>query len=65
MGEIVNLRQARKTKMRAEKERLAETNRARFGRTKTERKAEAAEAQKLAQRLEQARREPSDRSDED
>lgn len=37
MAEIVNLRQARKAKARAQKEQAAETNRAKFGRTKAER----------------------------
>ena len=40
MAEIVNLRQARKAKARAEKEQAAETNRAKFGRTKAERERE-------------------------
>lgn len=37
MGEIVNLRAARKAKARADKERLAEQNRRKFGRTRAER----------------------------
>lgn len=37
MAEIVNLRMARKQKARAEKERLADANRASHGRTKVER----------------------------
>lgn len=36
MAEIVNLRQARKAKARAEKELAADSNRAKFGRTKSE-----------------------------
>lgn len=40
MAEIVNLRQARKAKVRAEKEQAAEANRAKFGRTKAERDRE-------------------------
>lgn len=36
MAEIVNLRQARKTKKRAEKEQRAKNNRIAFGRTKAE-----------------------------
>jgi hypothetical protein len=39
---IVNLRQARKRKLRAEKEAIAAENRARFGRPKSERRHEAA-----------------------
>ncbi|CDX13087.1 conserved hypothetical protein [Mesorhizobium sp. ORS 3324] len=37
MGEVVNLRQARKQKARIEKERLAGENRAWHGRSKAER----------------------------
>ena len=37
MGEIVNLRAARKAKARADKERQAEQNRRKFGRTRAER----------------------------
>lgn len=39
MGEIVNLRMARKRKHRAGKEQLAQENRARFGLTKSDRAA--------------------------
>lgn len=38
-AEIVNLRQARKQKQRLEKEKTAENNRQKFGRTKAERDA--------------------------
>lgn len=38
MGEIINLRQARKTKARADRLRKAEENRAKFGRPGHERK---------------------------
>ena len=41
-AEIVNLRQARKHKARAEKERAAAENRERFGRPGAERRLEAA-----------------------
>ncbi|TIP55651.1 MAG: DUF4169 family protein, partial [Mesorhizobium sp.] len=37
MADIVNLRQARKQKARADKERLAEQNRALHGRSKADR----------------------------
>lgn len=43
MGEVVNLRLARKAKARAEAERKADENRAKFGQTKTVRKQTAAE----------------------
>jgi hypothetical protein len=38
MSEIVNLRQARKRKRRAENERAAEANRVQHGRTKSEKR---------------------------
>jgi len=44
MAEIVNLRQARKAKARSEKDDAAAANRAKFGRTKAEKQAEAAKA---------------------
>ena len=40
MAEIVNLRQARKNKARVTREREAEANRLRFGRTKAQKKAD-------------------------
>ena len=43
MGEIVSLRNVRKSKARAEKEAKAEQNRVLFGRTKGEKLAQAAE----------------------
>jgi len=43
MAEIVNLNRARKAKLRADATKQAEANRARFGRTKAEKQAEAAE----------------------
>ena len=48
MSNIINLRQARKAKARADQARTAQANRAKFGRTK---------AEKLAQQAEEARRE--------
>ena len=49
MGEIVNLRQARKAKARAGKEVEAAANRAKFGRSKAEKELEAGR-RKLAER---------------
>lgn len=43
MAEIVNLNRARKARARADAQKTAEANRARFGRTKAEKQAEAAE----------------------
>ncbi len=51
MGEIVNLKQFRKAKERAEAERKAEANRAAFGRTKAERETTKAERERDSQRL--------------
>jgi hypothetical protein len=61
MGEIINLRQARKTRARAERLRKAGENRAKFGRPRHER-----EQAKSAMELEQRRLEGAKRSrDED
>ena len=49
MADIINLRQARKQKARASKERQGAANRAKFGRTKAERTRTEAE-DKLRQR---------------
>jgi hypothetical protein len=43
MGEIVSLKQARKTRARAAKETQAAANRAAFGRTKAQKAADATE----------------------
>ncbi|MBF9194592.1 DUF4169 family protein [Microvirga terrestris] len=52
MAEIINLRQARKHKARAEKEIRAEQNRASFGRTKAEKALSKAEQDLAKSRLE-------------
>lgn len=51
MSEIVNLRQAKKRRMRAEKEAEAAANRSKFGRTKAARKQSEAERAKAAREL--------------
>ena len=56
MGDVINLRQARKQRDRATASRLAETNRAKFGRTKAERLAQQAEAARQDKKIEGARR---------
>ncbi len=58
MSQVVNLRQARKRKLRAEKERQATENRAKFGRTKTEKTRATAEADRERRLLDQTKREP-------
>ncbi|MAN76579.1 MAG: hypothetical protein CML24_05155 [Rhizobiales bacterium] len=60
MAENVNLRQARKNKLRAEKERAADTNRARFGRTKAEREKSEIQAELDAKRLDFHKRQSED-----
>lgn len=57
MAEIVNLRQARKRQSRKAAEELAVANRAAFGRTKAQKQAEAAEADRMRRKLDQAKRE--------
>ena len=46
MAEIVNLKQVRKDKARRERERAAEANRQRFGRTKAQKAADKDAAQR-------------------
>ena len=52
MAEIINLRQARKAKTRAEKDARAAENRAKFGRAKAERSVGDAEKILAERRLE-------------
>ncbi|GHD10785.1 DUF4169 family protein [Tianweitania populi] len=58
MGDIVNLRTVRKQRDRAEDARKADENRARFGRTKAEKQAEAKAAERAETQLDNHRREP-------
>ncbi|QCI65780.1 DUF4169 family protein [Phreatobacter stygius] len=51
MGDVVNLRRARKSKARAADEMKADANRLRFGATATERRIERARAELEAHRL--------------
>jgi hypothetical protein len=51
VAEIINLRQVRKHKARAEAEKTAEQNRIAFGRTKAERKLTEAERDKAARHV--------------
>ena len=57
MGDLVNLRRARKDKARAEREKLAAENRSKFGRPKAEREADELKRAIEAQRLDGHRRE--------
>lgn len=56
MAELVNLRTARKRKKQAEKERLAEENRIRFGRTKVEKQKSTATGRLLKKHLDAHKR---------
>ncbi|HZH08844.1 MAG TPA: DUF4169 family protein [Microvirga sp.] len=56
MAEIINLRQARKQKARAEKEARADRNRIAFGRTKAEKELTKAERDMAQRRLDSHKR---------
>lgn len=56
MADLLNLRRFRKAQQRSEKEVLASRNRVEFGRSKQERAASAASAEKAAQVLDAHRR---------
>lgn len=60
MGDVVNLRAARKARKRADDERLAETNRAKHGRTKAEKHLSDATRQRLDATVDGARRQRPD-----
>ncbi len=60
MAEVINLRQARKARERAEDKRQADANRAKHGRTKAEKNLADAARKKLDQVVEGARREPAE-----
>jgi hypothetical protein len=60
MAEPINLNKARKARARADAEATAAANRARFGRTKAEKLADKAEADRKARTLDQAKRERDD-----
>lgn len=57
MGNVINLRQARKARQRADKMRDADANRAKFGRTKAQRLSDSAQDAKRAAQLDGAYRE--------
>jgi len=60
MGEVVNLNRYRKRKQRAERERRAEANRARFGLSKADRVKTTAERALESRQLDGARRDDAD-----
>ncbi|MCB2089330.1 MAG: DUF4169 family protein [Sphingomonadaceae bacterium] len=57
MGEVVNLRLARKAKKRSDKQREADANRAKFGLTKAEKAAHRLDNARTERVLDGARRE--------
>ena len=59
MGDVINLRQARKARDRKAAEQAANEARARHGRTKAERALEKAEAEKHSHTVDQAKLDPS------
>jgi hypothetical protein len=62
MAEIVNLRQARKARKRADDAAQAQANRARHGTTKAERRIVQDEAERRDRTLDGARRSDAERS---
>ena len=60
MGEVVNLRTARKAKARAEATAGAAANRALHGRTAAEKKRDCAEAERVARAVDGAKLEGAD-----
>ncbi|MBO9624311.1 MAG: DUF4169 family protein [Sphingomonas sp.] len=57
MADVINLRQARKRRDRKAAEEQAGANRLAFGRTKAQKQADAAEAERASRLLDQAKRE--------
>jgi hypothetical protein len=64
MGDVVNLRQLRKTKARGEKERQAEQNRLSHGRVKSEKQLTTALNEKAKKLLDQGRLDKSQKDPE-
>jgi Domain of unknown function (DUF4169) len=62
MGEIVNLKRFKKRGEREQAAKVAETNRARFGRTKSERAADTTRAGRTDELLDQHRIDGGDAS---
>jgi hypothetical protein len=60
VGDIVNLRKARKDRARAAKADKAAENRVRFGRTRAEKAGDTAEATRVTRTLDGAKRTPQD-----
>jgi RNase H-fold protein (predicted Holliday junction resolvase) len=56
MGDLVNLRRARKSKQRDERDKTAEANRRLFGRTRAEKESEAARRDLAARNIDAHKR---------
>lgn len=54
-ADVINLRRARKDKVRQDKERVAAENRATFGRKKSEKESAARDRDRVARELDQAK----------
>ncbi|CAN5478327.1 hypothetical protein BH10PSE14_BH10PSE14_14590 [soil metagenome] len=63
MGEVINLRGARKARKRADATASADANRARFGRSKAEKQIDAAEAARREKLLDGAQLTAGDLTD--
>jgi len=59
---VINFNKARKHKQRADAVRQAAENRAKFGRTKSEKQRDQAETEESRRRLDQLRRDPPEDS---
>jgi len=57
LADVVNLRQKRKEKARSDKEKRAQANRAKFGRTKAQKKADEISVESIRKKLDQHLRE--------
>ncbi len=64
MADIINLRLARKAAKRTASERQAETNRAKFGRSRSEEERDRIEAERQARLIDGARLDSSGREDD-
>jgi len=62
MAELLNLKRFKKRRERAQSELQAETNRARFGRTRSERAADAMRVKQASNMLDQHRMDSEDAS---
>ncbi|MDJ0931184.1 DUF4169 family protein [Breoghania sp.] len=63
-ADIINLRQARKARRRADKETKAAENRVRFGQSKADKETAKAETEKATRSLEGHRLDPPSRDDD-